>query len=227
MSKYKLLSENNTNSEIDDASIADKYLNMIPKSYSSLITEKIIDYYIHDNFKIYDVENRKKFLTHNNDNILNELHFKSNNNNSCTDFHIKLDQNMFSKHFSKYPEAQFINLDFNLEWITNLKIYKKQMFKLSDFYAAGGFFTSYQINSPFAHLYPELFQFFSERQDIDIFIKANKFDNYDLNTKLLTFIINLKYSCKLKYFLKTQVQRCIQQFNKFSCQICKHNMQRV
>ena len=46
------------------------------------------------------------------------------------------------------------------------------MYHNTDIYVAGGFFVAYQDNSPFAHKYPELYDHYKRKQDIDIWIKA-------------------------------------------------------
>ncbi len=80
--------------------------------------------------------------------------------------------------------------------ITNYEIFKQSACNLSNIVFAGGMFTSYIDNSPFAHHFPELFDHYKKKHDIDVWVKSEEKDkeNYFESTHFGCLnIIELNY----------------------------------
>jgi hypothetical protein len=83
---------------------------------------------------------------------------------------------------------------------------------------AGGHFVEYQNNSPFAHKYPELYEHFNSKQDIDVWIKSPSPSAYNSIVKYNN--VNIIYA----WFDSLPTERfdfeCTKVYQKFLNPVC-------
>lgn len=107
---------------------------------------------------------------------------------------IAINQQLYNQcDYKRYPEAKF-KFEFTNEfyssvlneavkWFDNRNKYYNMLGRRSiimynsELFIAGGVFSEYCDNSPFAHRYPQLYDHFKTKQDIDIWITNKETQN--------------------------------------------------